>query len=111
MGVRVAIDDFGTGYSSFSYLTEIPFDTLKIDKAFLVDVPGTPTRTAIVAGIIQIGKLLGKKVVAEGVETEQQVMALLKHGCGIAQGFLFSQPLSVSDFESFVSQRAPRKLA
>jgi len=111
LGVRVAIDDFGTGYSSFSYLTEIPFDTLKIDKAFLVDVPGTPTRTAIVAGIIQIGKLLGKRVVAEGVETEQQVMALLKYGCGIAQGFLFSQPLSVSDFEAFVSQRAPRKLA
>ncbi len=111
IGVRVAIDDFGTGYSSFSYLTELCFDTLKIDKAFLVDVPGSPTHTAVLAGIIQMGTLLGKHIVAEGVETDKQVMALLRHGCGIAQGYFFSQPLSASDFEAFVSQRALRKLA
>lgn len=111
MGVRVAIDDFGTGYSSFSYLREISFDTLKIDKAFIDDVPGTHASTAIMAGIIQIGTLLGKNVVAEGVETEKQAKALLKHGCVLAQGYLFSRPLSVSDFEVFVSQGATRKLA
>jgi len=111
MGVRVAIDDFGTGYSSFSYLREISFDTLKIDKAFIDDVPGTHASTAIMAGIIQIGTLLGKNVVAEGVATEKQAKALLKHGCVLAQGYFFSRPLSVSDFEVFVSQRATRKLA
>ncbi len=111
MGVRVAIDDFGTGYSSFSYLTEIPFDTLKIDKAFLVNFPVSQERTAIVAGIIQIGTLLGKHLVAEGVETHEQALALLRHGCGVGQGYLYSPPLSASDFETFVAQQALRKLA
>ncbi|MEE8367308.1 MAG: EAL domain-containing protein [Thermoanaerobaculia bacterium] len=111
MGVRVAIDDFGTGYSSFSYLRELSFDTLKIDKAFIDDVPGTHTSTAIMAGIIQIGTLLGKNIVAEGVANEKQAKALLKHGCCIAQGYFFSRPLSASDFEAFISRRATRKLA
>ncbi|MCZ6716985.1 MAG: EAL domain-containing protein [Gammaproteobacteria bacterium] len=111
IGVRVAIDDFGTGYSSFSYLRELSFDTLKIDKAFIDDVPGAPTATAIMAGIIQIGTLLGKNIVAEGVTTENQAKALLKYGCGMAQGYFFSRPLPASDFEVFVSQRATRKLA
>jgi len=111
MGLRVAIDDFGTGYSSLSYLTELPFDTLKIDKAFLMDVPSSPTRTAIVAGIIQIAKLLGKKIVAEGVETEEQLEALLGLGCSIAQGYLCSPPLLPKDFEAFVAHDESRKLA
>jgi EAL domain-containing protein (putative c-di-GMP-specific phosphodiesterase class I) len=111
MGVRVSIDDFGTGYSSFSYLTELPFDTLKIDKAFLTDFPANLERTAVVAGIIQICTLLGKNIVAEGVETQQQALALLQHGCRIAQGYLYSRPLSVTDFEAFVANPELRKLA
>jgi len=111
LGVRVAVDDFGTGYSAFSYLTELSFDTLKIDKAFLVDVPASQERTAVVAGIIQIGTLLGKQIVAEGVETQEQALALLRHGCAVAQGYLYSPPLSASDLEAFVAQQALQKLA
>jgi diguanylate cyclase (GGDEF)-like protein len=111
MGVRVAIDDFGTGYSSFSYLTELSFDTLKIDKAFLKDIPANRERMAVLAGIVQIGTLLGKEIVAEGVETPDQATALLKHGCSVAQGYLYSPALTAIDFEAFVSQRAALKLA
>ena len=113
IGLRVAIDDFGTGYSSFNYLTELPFDTLKIDKAFLEDFPVRRDRAAIVAAIIQIGTVLGKTIVAEGVETEEQALGLLRHGCGIAQGYLFAPPLTVSAFEAYVASQTPasRKLA
>ncbi len=111
IGVRVSIDDFGTGYSSFSYLTELSFDTLKIDKAFLTDFPANLERTAIVAGIIQIATVLGKHLVAEGVETQEQALALVRQGCRVAQGYLFSPPLLARDFEAYVSQQALRKLA
>ena len=111
MGVRVAIDDFGTGYSSFSYLTELSFDTLKIDKTFLDDVPASQEKTAVIAGIIQIGTLLGKQIVAEGIETPEQAAALVKCGCGIAQGYLYSQPLPADEFEAFITQRGALKLA
>jgi len=111
IGVRVAIDDFGTGYSSFSYLTELSFDTLKIDKAFLTDFPINRERTAIVAGIIQIATVLGKHLVAEGVETQEQALALVRQGCRVAQGYLYSPPLLARDFEAFVAQPALRNLA
>jgi diguanylate cyclase (GGDEF)-like protein len=106
LGVRVAIDDFGTGYSSFSYLTELSFDTLKIDKAFLTDFPVNQERTAIVAGIIQIATVLGKHLVAEGVETQAQALALVRQGCRVAQGYLYSPPLPARDLEAFVAQQA-----
>jgi len=111
MGVRVAIDDFGTGYSSFSYLTELSFDTLKIDKTFVDDVPASREKTAILSGIIQIGTLLGKEIVAEGIETPEQAAALAKYGCSIAQGYLYSHPLPANEFEAFITQRDARKLA
>jgi EAL domain-containing protein (putative c-di-GMP-specific phosphodiesterase class I) len=106
IGVPVAIDDFGTGYSSFSYLTELPFDTLKIDKSFLTDFPEIRDRTAIVAAIIQIGTVLGKTIVAEGIETREQALGLLRHGCRVAQGYLFSRPLTVRDFEAYSAEHS-----
>jgi diguanylate cyclase (GGDEF)-like protein len=110
-GVRIAIDDFGTGYSAFSYLTELSFDTLKIDKAFLADIPASIERTAVLAGIVQIGTMLGKQVVAEGVETPEQAVVLSRHGCGYAQGYLYSPALPADEFEAFVSRRTTLKLA
>jgi len=111
LGVRVSIDDFGTGYSSFSYLTELSFDTLKIDKVFVDDVPGNKEKTAVLGGIIQIGRMLGKEVVAEGVETPEQAQTLLKQGCHTAQGYLYSRPLPAHEFEAFIAQRSELKLA
>jgi EAL domain-containing protein (putative c-di-GMP-specific phosphodiesterase class I) len=110
-GVRIAIDDFGTGYSAFSYLTELSFDTLKIDKDFLADIPASIERTAVLAGIVQIGTMLGKQVVAEGVETPEQAVVLSRHGCGYAQGYLYSPALPADEFEAFVSRRTTLKLA
>lgn len=111
LGVRVGIDDFGTGYSSFSYLTELSFDTLKIDKVFVDDVPGNKEKTAVLGGIIQIGRMLGKEVVAEGVETPEQAQTLLKQGCHTAQGYLYSRPLPANEFEALIAQRSELKLA
>jgi EAL domain-containing protein (putative c-di-GMP-specific phosphodiesterase class I) len=100
-GVSVAIDDFGTGYSSLSYLVDLPFDTIKLDRSFLVDFPGARATAAIVSGITQIATLLGKSVVAEGVETPEQRAALVAHGCTVGQGYLFSRPLDCDAFEAF----------
>lgn len=91
MGVRIALDDFGTGYSSLSYLARLPIDKLKIDQAFVRPLP-EPHYEALVETIILMAKRLGKVVVAEGVETEQQRDYLASLGCEIGQGYLFSRP-------------------
>lgn len=93
LGVRIAIDDFGTGYSSFSYLKSLPIDTLKIDREFIKDIPDSDKDMQISSVIIYLAKQLGYKVVAEGVETLEQLMFLKSNQCDLAQGFYFSKPI------------------
>jgi EAL domain-containing protein (putative c-di-GMP-specific phosphodiesterase class I) len=98
MGIKIAIDDFGTGYSSLSYLKRFPIDTLKIDKSFVRDVCTDPDDASIVRAIITLGHALDLTVIAEGVETQDQLDYLNSLGCDVVQGFLFSKALSTRDF-------------
>jgi EAL domain-containing protein (putative c-di-GMP-specific phosphodiesterase class I) len=97
-GIRLAIDDFGTGYSSLAYLKRFPLDVLKIDKSFIDDIPQLKDDMEITATIIAMGKILGFKVLAEGVETAAQLEFLEKNGCDIYQGYIKSKPLPADDF-------------
>lgn len=96
-GITIAIDDFGTGYSSLSNLKKLPFDTLKIDRAFIVDIDTYAENAEIVAAIIKIAKTLKLKTLAEGVETREQLECLRNLDCDEYQGFLFSRPVSDSE--------------
>jgi diguanylate cyclase (GGDEF)-like protein/PAS domain S-box-containing protein len=100
MGLSIAIDDFGTGYSSLSYLSRLPLDTLKIDRSFVADMTVTETGHALVSTIINLGRSLKLKIVAEGVETDGQAQMLRLLGCDEMQGFLISKPLTRESFES-----------
>ncbi|HEY8683676.1 MAG TPA: EAL domain-containing protein [Rhodanobacter sp.] len=100
MGVRIAIDDFGTGFSSLSYLAKLPVDTLKIDRSFVIEMTEGPQAQALVSTIITLAHSLKLKVVAEGVETEQQLEFLKTMGCDEMQGFLFSRDLPCEIFEA-----------
>ncbi|HYV10860.1 MAG TPA: EAL domain-containing protein [Pyrinomonadaceae bacterium] len=105
MGISVAIDDFGTGYSSLNYLKRFPIDTLKIDKTFVSDVCKDPHDTAIVRAIINLGHALDLTVVAEGVETKEQLQYLSALECDVVQGFLFSKALSAKAFEELLMEQ------
>jgi EAL domain-containing protein (putative c-di-GMP-specific phosphodiesterase class I) len=94
MGTRIAIDDFGTGYSSLSYLKQLPVDTIKIDSSFIRDIFTDPSDAAIVAAIIAMARRLKLRVIAEGVETREQLAALAELQCDEYQGFYFSRPVS-----------------
>ncbi|MCB5206905.1 bifunctional diguanylate cyclase/phosphodiesterase [Methylovorus mays] len=98
LGAHVLIDDFGTGYSSFGYLKHFPIDSLKIDRSFVRDIPDDVDDMAITQAIIAMAHSLQIKVVAEGVETQEQLAFLKKQGCDQIQGFLFSEPLHSHDF-------------
>lgn len=105
MGVSVAIDDFGTGFSSLSYLAKLPVDTLKIDRSFVVEMTLSSQGLALVSTIITLAHSLKLTVVAEGVETEEQARLLRVLGCDEMQGYLFSKPVPVEDFEErFLAQ-------
>ncbi len=97
-GIRLAIDDFGTGYSSLAYLKCFPLNVLKIDKSFIDDIPQLKDDMEITATIIAMGKILGFKVLAEGVETPEQLAFLEEKGCDIYQGYIKSKPLPADDF-------------
>jgi diguanylate cyclase (GGDEF)-like protein/PAS domain S-box-containing protein len=105
MGIKVAVDDFGTGYSSLNYLKRFPIDTLKIDKSFVSDVCKDPHDTAIVRAIINLGHALDVTVIAEGVETKEQLQYLSALECDAVQGFLFSKALSAKAFEELLVEQ------
>lgn len=104
-GVLIAIDDFGTGYSSLSYLAKLPFDVLKIDRAFISEIAKVSDTFEIVSVIISLAHHLRKAVCAEGVETEAQLQFLKDLGCESAQGYLISKPLSATEFERFITSQ------
>ncbi|MCR4302299.1 MAG: EAL domain-containing protein [Sulfuricaulis sp.] len=97
MGIRLAIDDFGTGYSSLSYLKRFPIDTLKIDQSFVQDVTVDEDDASLVKAIVVMGHALKLNVLAEGVETAEQLAFLRKEGCDSMQGYFFCRPLSVEE--------------
>lgn len=105
MGVKIALDDFGTGYSSLSYLERFPIDTLKIDQSFVRDITSDTGSATIVSAVIGMGKNLKQRVIAEGVETENQLDFLLARQCDEGQGFLFSHPLSAENFARLLANR------
>ena len=109
LGVRLVMDDFGKGYSSFSYLHQFPFDTLKIDRSFIARMGFGDENAAIVRTIVSMAKSLGLDVVAEGVETTDQLTLLRGLGCEYGQGFFFSRPLSVEAAGTMLAE-APRWL-
>ena len=97
MGVRIAMDDFGTGYSSLSSMRSFPFDKIKIDRSFVKDLPGSSDAKAIVQLIVQLGRQLGMRTTAEGVETEDQAACLKAMSCSELQGYLFDRPNLVAE--------------
>jgi EAL domain-containing protein (putative c-di-GMP-specific phosphodiesterase class I) len=98
MGVHLVVDDFGTGYSSLSYLQQFPIDVLKIDRSFIHQITADPEGSSIVSAIIDMGKNLKQRVIAEGIETEEQRAFLQAHHCAEGQGYLFSRPLAAAQF-------------
>jgi EAL domain-containing protein (putative c-di-GMP-specific phosphodiesterase class I) len=98
-GIEISLDDFGTGYSSLSYLAQLPLSALKIDRSFVARMASSPYDTAIVSTIVSLGRNLNLKVVAEGVETEEQAKLLRLLHCSEGQGYLFGRPLSPPDAE------------
>lgn len=98
LGIELSVDDFGTGYSSLAYLKRLPLHELKIDRSFLSTIPGDDDSVAIITAIISMGHRLGLKIVAEGIETQQQLDFLRSHGCNTGQGFLFSPGVPPEQF-------------
>ncbi len=113
MGIQIAIDDFGIGYSSLSHLKQFPIDILKIDRSFIKDIPGDKADEAITDAIIAMSKSLKIKVVAEGVETVEQLQFLRARGCDEIQGYFFSRPVAAAEFAKLLTENleSPRVYA
>ena len=101
-GVSISIDDFGTGYSSLSYLHKYPLSTLKIDKEFIQELSTNESKSLLVNAIISMSKSLGLKVIAEGIEEEEQAVILQEKGCEYLQGYLFSRPIELEAFKALL---------
>ena len=113
LGVRIAMDDFGTGYSSLSYLQSFPFDKIKIDQSFIKNLDRNPQSAAIIRAVIGLGHGLDLPVVAEGVETSEQLAFLTRESCGEVQGYLIGKPLAIENYDEMVGRRSessPRAL-
>jgi EAL domain-containing protein (putative c-di-GMP-specific phosphodiesterase class I) len=102
-GVQLAVDDFGTGYSSLSYLRKFPINVLKIDQSFIRQITATPDETTIVAAVISMARSLKLRIVAEGVETQEELAFLRTHHCDEAQGFYFSPAVLPQKFCEFLA--------
>jgi EAL domain-containing protein (putative c-di-GMP-specific phosphodiesterase class I) len=105
LGIRISMDDFGTGYSSLGYLKQFPFHTLKIDQSFVRDLTEDSRDTAIVSAAIALGRGLNLRVIAEGVETQQQADLLRTLQCEAIQGYWLSKPLKAEDLINFLACR------
>lgn len=105
-GVKVSVDDFGTGYNSFSYIKQLPIDTVKIDSSFVRDLENSEESKAIIEAILLLAKTLEINVVAEGVESKNHLSFLAKEGCDQGQGYLFSKPVSSDVFERYLKDRS-----
>lgn len=105
MGVQIAIDDFGTGYSSLSYLKKFPIHTVKIDRSFVQDIPEDRDDAALASAIIAMAHSLGLRVVAEGVETDDQLRFFRAQACDLLQGYLFGRPVPASEFAQLLAER------
>ncbi|WP_235954502.1 putative bifunctional diguanylate cyclase/phosphodiesterase [Sphingobium psychrophilum] len=111
LGVRVALDDFGTGYSSLSYLRSFPFDKLKIDRSFIVDLLANKGATAIIRAITTLADALGIETTAEGVESSEQLDILRSEGCNQIQGYLFSRPIPAADVPALLVKLSGSRMA
>jgi diguanylate cyclase (GGDEF)-like protein/PAS domain S-box-containing protein len=102
LGVRISMDDFGSGYSSLTYLQAFPFDKIKIDRAFVMNLGRTPQSAAIVRAVIGLGQGLHVSIVAEGVETQEQLNFLADEGCGVVQGYFIGKPAPIAQYAALV---------
>ncbi|MBV9456408.1 MAG: EAL domain-containing protein, partial [Bradyrhizobium sp.] len=106
LGVRISMDDFGSGYSSLSYLQAFPFDKIKVDRAFVINLGRNPQSAAIISAVIDLGHGLGMSLVAEGVETPEQLAFLADEGCDAVQGYLLGKPLPIGQYAVLVGRAA-----
>jgi len=109
LGVRIAMDDFGTGYSSLSYLQSFPFDKIKIDKTFILNVESNAQSATIVRAVIGLAKGLGLPVLAEGVETKEQLAFLTQEACNEVQGYLIGRPYPIEQYAELIGHPAAAK--